>query len=159
VILATFVVHDAVLRGLRIDGIRPDLLLGLTIVAAVVGGPEWGAVVGFLAGLLVDLFLPTPLGLSALVWCVLGYLVGTLQVTILPPSRASLPVTTLVASAAGEVLFALAASMLGQRGMVTPHLLTIGAIVAVVNSLVSIPLSWAVRWSLPEAPAARAYVP
>ena len=156
-VLAVFYLHDAVLRNFRVDGIRPDLLLGLTVVAAVVGGPERGAIAGFLGGFVIDLFLATPLGLTSLVWCALGYVVGTLQVTILPHGRAAIPVTAFVASAAGEVAFALAASMLGQPGMTNSHLLTVALIVAVVNSLVSVPLARAVRWAVAGNPGERAY--
>jgi rod shape-determining protein MreD len=147
-VFATLVVHEALLRGLRLDGVRPDLMLGLTVVAGAVAGSERGAVMGFLAGLVVDLFLPTPLGLSALVYCVLGYLVGTLEATTLSHGRASLPLVTLVASVAGVVLFALVGSVLGQPGMVRPDLLKIAAVVALVNSLVSLPTARAVRWSM-----------
>ena len=42
VVALVFIVQEALLRGLRIDGVRPDILLGAGIVAAVVGGPERG---------------------------------------------------------------------------------------------------------------------
>jgi rod shape-determining protein MreD len=148
VVLATLIVHDAVLRGLRLDGVRPDLFLGLAIVAGLVGGPEKGAVYGFVAGLVADLFLPTPLGLSALVFCLAGYTVGTLQTTFIPQGRASLPVTTLLASLAGEVLFALVGTVVGLQGMVNTHLFTVAIVVALVNSLLSPLLARVVRWSL-----------
>ncbi len=147
-VLGVFFVHDALLRGLRLDGIRPDIPLGLVVVAGVVGGPEAGAVFGFLAGVLVDLFLPTPFGMSALVWCLLGYAVGNLQTAILPQSRASLPVTALVASGAGEVLFALVGSVLGQPGMVTPRLALIAGIVGLVNMIACWPLARGARWAV-----------
>ncbi len=148
VVFAVLVAHDAVLRGLRVDGVRPDLLLGLAVVAGMVGGPETGAVIGFTAGLVADLFLATPLGLSALVFCLLAYAVGTLQTTILPQGRLSLPVTTLVASAAGEVVFALAGTVVGLRGMVTLRLAAIVAVVGIGNSLLSPVFARLVRWSL-----------
>jgi rod shape-determining protein MreD len=147
-VLGVLVVHDAVLRGLRIDGVRPDLLLAVAVVAAIVAGPERGLIVAFVAGIVGDLFLPTPFGLSALVWCVVAYVVGSLQATVLPHGRASLPIVTLVASAGAEVLYAAAGSVLGQPGMVTARLLTICVVVAVVNSLVSLPMARIVRWSL-----------
>ncbi|HWW55136.1 MAG TPA: rod shape-determining protein MreD [Acidimicrobiales bacterium] len=159
VVLATLIVHDAVLRGLRLDGVRPDFLLGLAVVAGLVGGPERGAVFGFVAGLVADLFLPTPLGLSALIFCLMGYTVGTLQTTFLPQGRASIPLTTLVASAAAEVLFALVGSVVGLRGMLTVHLVTIALIVALVNSLVSPLLARAVRWSLVSAQPRGSFAP
>ena len=147
-VFGALVVHEAILRGLRIDGIRPDFMLCVAIVAGLVAGPVRGAVVAFLCGIAADLFLPTPFGLSALVWCLLAYTIGSLQETVLPHNRASVPIIALVASAGGVVLFALAGSVLGQPGMVTPHLVLIVAVIALVNSLVSLPIAWAVRWSM-----------
>jgi rod shape-determining protein MreD len=153
------VIHDAILRNLRLDAVRPDLLLGLVVVAGVVTGPEQGAIFGFVAGIVADLFLPTPFGMSALVWCLLGYAIGSLQATILPQGRLSLPVTALVGSAAGEVLFALVGSVLGLPAMIGPRLAVIAAIVAGVNALVSWPLAKGVRWSVARHPVERAFAP
>lgn len=148
IVVAVLIAHDAVLRGLRVDGVRPDLLLGLAIVGGLVGGPEAGAVIGFTTGLVADLFVSTPLGLSALVFCILAYAVGALQTTILPQGRLSLPVTTLIASATGEVLFALVGTVVGLRGMLTVHLAAIVLVVAVGNALLSPVFARLVRWSL-----------
>lgn len=148
VVFVVLIAHDAVLRGLRVDGVRPDLLLGLAVVGGLVGGPESGAVIGFATGLVADLFLPTPLGLSALVFCLLAYTVGSLQTTILPQGRLSLPVTTLIASAAGEVLFALIGTVVGLRGMVNLHLVAIVVVVGLGNSLLSPLFARLVRWSM-----------
>ena len=52
---------------MRIGGAHPDLLWLLPITAALLDGPETGAIVGFWSGLAFDLVLPTPFGLSALV--------------------------------------------------------------------------------------------
>jgi rod shape-determining protein MreD len=153
------VVQDAVLRSLRVDGVRPDLLLGLTIVTGVLAGAERGAIVGFLAGLVADLFVATPFGISALVWCLLGYTTGALQSAILPQGRAAVPFAAFIGSAAGEVLFALAGSVLGQPGMVTPHLVSIALIVAAVNAVVSVPLVKLVRWSVSAGPESPSFAP
>lgn len=147
-VVGVLIVQDAALRGLRLDGVRPDLLLGLAVTAAALGGPERAAVVGFAAGMVADLFAPTPMGMSALVWSVLGYVVGGLQGSILPQGRLGMVATTFVASAAGEVLFALVGSVLGQPGMVTSRLVPIALIVAAFNALASPALAALARWSL-----------
>jgi rod shape-determining protein MreD len=161
-VFAVLVVHDAVLRGVRFDGVRPDLLLGLAVVAALVAGPDRGAVVGFLAGLVADLFVSTPFGLSALVWCLLAYAVGSLQTTILPQGRLSIPVATLVATASGEVVYAMLATVVGLRDLLTVHLLAIAVVVGLCNSLLSPLFARLVRWALianPAAIARRSFAP
>ena len=67
-VLLLFLLLDlTVLSRLRVAGAAPDVMLLLAIAAGVVGGPQLGALMGFAAGLVLDLFLETPLGLSALV--------------------------------------------------------------------------------------------
>ena len=72
---------------LRIDGAAADLLLLMAIAAGMVGGPDDGAVVGFFAGLLLDLLVQAPLGLDALVYCLIGYLVGLAQGAVVRSTR------------------------------------------------------------------------
>ncbi len=91
-------VQQTVMVALRIDGAHPDLLWLLPITAALLDGPETGAIVGFWAGLAFDLVLPTPFGLSALVGCVLGYSVGALTTAADPRATWLKP----VAAARGE---------------------------------------------------------
>jgi len=64
------------LNRLSILGIKPDLLLILVIFLGLHKGPLSGAGYGFLAGILLDIFSPTPLGTNALSKTVLGFLAG-----------------------------------------------------------------------------------
>ena len=63
---------------LRIFGVVPDLGLVLAVAVAYRSRPEAGALVGFVAGLGYDLFLETPLGLSALSYALDRVRVGVL---------------------------------------------------------------------------------
>ena len=87
VIFVVLMVQQTVMVALRIRGAHPDLLWLLPITAALLDGPETGAIVGFWAGLSFDLVLPTPFGLSALVGCLLGYSVGALTTAADPRRR------------------------------------------------------------------------
>jgi len=79
VIFVVLIVQSTIMLSLRVGGAHPDLLWLLPITAALLDGPETGAIVGFWAGLAFDLVLPTPFGLSALVGCLLGGLRGPLS--------------------------------------------------------------------------------
>ena len=46
------------------------------MVAAFFVGPERGPVIAFVAGLLWDVYLPTPLGVSAVIFAVVAYVVA-----------------------------------------------------------------------------------
>ena len=72
VIVVVLVVQHTLLDAVRVDGAHPDVMLLLPMAAGYAAGPDRGAVFGFVAGLLADLFLPTTFGLSALVGCLLG---------------------------------------------------------------------------------------
>jgi rod shape-determining protein MreD len=91
-LVVTVVVQVAVFPHLRLVGRVPDL--GLIVAAAVAfdQGPETGALFGFLAGLGFDLFLETPLGLTALAYALTAYGVGLLQGGVLRTPRWFTPV-------------------------------------------------------------------
>lgn len=57
-------------------GGAPDLVCVVVVSLALLRGPEWGALAGFVAGLGVDALTWQPLGLAALVYCLLGYGTG-----------------------------------------------------------------------------------
>jgi rod shape-determining protein MreD len=152
VIALVFVIYEALLRGLRLDGVRPDLLLGLAVVAGIVAGPEIGAVMGFVGGVLVDLFVNTPFGLTALVACVVAYTVGSIQQLVRSQARWSVPVLAGIGSAAAEVTWAALGTVLGLPGLLHPRLLIVIAVVATVNAAVALPLAAVVRWMFAGLP-------
>jgi rod shape-determining protein MreD len=141
-----FFVHEALLRGVRIDGVRPDILLGAGIVAAVVGGPELGAVMAFALEVLADLFVNTPFGLSALAACTVAFLAGSVRSTLGANARYAVPFLTVLGSMAAVVLWALGGTVLGLPALLHPRLVTIAVVVAAVNLVVCAPLALLMRW-------------
>jgi rod shape-determining protein MreD len=152
------VLQTSVLSDWRIRHVCPDAMLLITIAAGVVGGEEAGAAVGFASGLLADLFLQTPIGLSALVLALIGFGVGAVQGGVLRASRWIPLLTALVASAVGVVLFALVGAMLGQTQLLTPGVRGLGRIaglVAAMNAIGALPMVAAMRWAMRDASVAR----
>jgi rod shape-determining protein MreD len=147
-VAGVFLVHEALLAGFRVDGVRPDLLLGLTIVAAIVGGPAAGVIVGFSCGILADLFVNTPFGLTALVACLIGFATGNVQQALGGGPRGSVPVLTTLASVMAVLLWATLGTVLGLPGLLRLHLLVVVGVVATVNAALSLPLAAAARWAL-----------
>ena len=76
VAFVVLIVHLGIAPDLRISGVAAELPIGLVIAAGLTGGVERGAIFGFVFGFVVDLFLFTPVGLSALVFGMLGWLAG-----------------------------------------------------------------------------------
>jgi len=157
VLLLFLVVELTVLDRLHIFGAGPDIMLLLAVVAGIVGGPRVGALFGFAAGIALDLFLETPMGLSALVFCIMGYAVGNIQGGVLRAAWWIPIVTTFVASVVGVLTYALVATVVGQPDLVTPHLLVVAAVVGVFNAVLSPVALRLVRWSLSGYEPERAY--
>ena len=134
--------------ALRIGGAHPDLLWLLPITAALLDGPETGAIVGFWAGLAFDLVLPTPFGLSALVGCVLGYAVGTLTAAVDPRAAWLKPVAALAGSVAADMLFAVLGAILGQDQMVQIDFVRLVLVVGVSSVVLVLPVNRLMRWAL-----------
>jgi rod shape-determining protein MreD len=144
-------VQLTLMLDLRVGGIHPDIMVVLPVVAGIVGGPGRGASVGFGTGLVADLFLPTPFGLSALCGCLIGFGVG---VATLALDRSALwlpPLAALGASALYEVMYAVLGSVLGQPQMLHVDVLRIVVVVSVVNAIVAIPALRMMTWALPKA--------
>lgn len=156
VLLVFLVVELTVLDRLRVFGAGPDIMLLLAVMAGIVGGPRVGALFGFAAGIVLDLFLQTPMGLSALVFCLVGYAVGNIQGGVLRAAWWIPIVTTLVASVAGVLFYALVATVVGQPHLVTTHLLVVAAVVGIFNALAAPFALRMVRWSI--AGPERAYI-
>ena len=76
VVLVALVLQVCLFSRFSYEGARPDVMILVAIAAGLVAGAERGALVGFVAGLAYDVVLTTPLGLSALVYCLVGYAVG-----------------------------------------------------------------------------------
>jgi rod shape-determining protein MreD len=149
-LLVGILVQTTLMPDVRVRGIAPDLMLLLAICAGLAGGAELGAIVGFAAGLLTDLFLQTtPLGLSALTYCLVGFAVGVVRRSTLREGRLLAPSVTLVASAAGVVLFVLIGAMVGQSQLsaLGPHRIAeTAAVVAVLNAILALVVAPLVAW-------------
>src|SRR3954469_11878565 len=81
VIVLAVVLQVAVFSAFSVDGVVPNLALLVVVAAALVRGPEFAAVLGFLAGLAVDLAPPSDhvAGRWALALVVVGYLAGRVR--------------------------------------------------------------------------------
>ena len=81
-ILTAALLQVTLVNRLPLPGVGPDLVLLVVIGLAIVSGPTAGASTGFAAGLLVDLIPPTSteVGRWALVFCVVGYIAGQIQI-------------------------------------------------------------------------------
>ena len=151
VVFLFVVVQETVMLDIRIGGVHPDILVLLPIVAGIIGGPARGATIGFGTGLVSDLFLPTPYGLSALVACLLGFAVGLATIAVDRTALWLAPLAALGGSALYEVSSGLLGSVLGQPQMVHVPLARIVVVVAVTNAVLAIPAMRLMAWGMTQS--------
>lgn len=118
VVCVAVVSQSVVFRHLAIGGVVPDLALIVVVVAAIVRGSEFAAVLGFAAGLLVDLAPPADhvAGRWALALVVVGYLAGRVR----QDARSSTLAAVLVVGAAsfvGTSVYALSGPLVGDGSL------------------------------------------
>ena len=159
VIFIVVMVQQTVMIALRIGGAHPDLIWLLPITAALLDGPETGAIVGFWAGLVFDLVLPTPFGLSALVGCLLGYATGSLTAAMDPRTTWLKPVAALAGSVAADMLFAVLGAILGQGQMVQIDFVALFLVVGISSVVLVLPVNRLMRWALAGESHRRSLVP
>ena len=142
--------QHSLMADLRIGQVRPDLLLLVAVLSGIVGGSERGAVIGFLAGLLADLFLPAPMGLSALAFSLVGFATGGLQAGIIRSAWWIAPVTGLVGTVVGMLLYAVLGAMIGRSHFVRLDVGLVALGVAAMNAVLAPPVSLALSWGMAD---------
>ncbi|HEX2040941.1 MAG TPA: rod shape-determining protein MreD [Acidimicrobiales bacterium] len=150
-LLLVLVLQSVALQDLRVRDVHPDALLLFAVAAGIVAGAELGALVAFATGLVADLFVQTPMGLSALAFALVAFAVGTVQAGLIRAAWWITPLTAFVGSALGVVLFALIGAVLGQDHLVTDRLPLIALVVALTNAVLSLPAVRLASWALAEA--------
>jgi rod shape-determining protein MreD len=118
VVMLAVTVQLGVLPSIAISDVVPNLVLVVVVGLALARGPEYGALVGFAAGLALDLAPPADhtAGRWALAFVVVGYLAGVAR----RDARASALVAVLVVAAGsfiGTSIFALSGLLLQDSGV------------------------------------------
>jgi rod shape-determining protein MreD len=148
---------------LRVNNVAPDFMLLLAVCAGYVGGPEEGAVIGFTAGLLSDLFLQnTPFGLSALACCLAGFAAGWARTNFLRLRLGLVPAIAAAGTALGVILFVVIGYLVGQAQLVAPGkrwLVEVVVIEATYAALFSLPAVGLMYWALGARTARTAAAP
>jgi len=149
-ILVAVVVQGPVLDRIQVARAHPDLLLLLPVIAGLVAGPGEGAWVGFLAGLASDLFLPTAFGLSALVFTLTGFAVGSIVQALIEGPLWVVPLTGAVGTAIGELLYVGVAVVTDQSVVLRDPqaVIFVVGVVSVANAVLALPVALAMRWAV-----------
>ncbi|MDQ1705476.1 MAG: hypothetical protein QOF18_1842 [Frankiaceae bacterium] len=116
VVFTALILQAAVVNRLPLPGGRPDLPVVVVVALALVGGPSYGAVLGFAVGLGADVLPPADhtLGRLALAYAIVGYLAGLVEDV---EERSVLTTVAVVgiASAVAVILFAGIGALVGDN--------------------------------------------
>ena len=114
VIVTALLLQSTLFWNLKLLGVRPELMFLVTIVIAILEGPNEGAVTGFAAGLAQDFLLNQPKGITALTLTLVGYAAGLARQYIVSPSPLLPTILVGVGTAAGAAFYQAVAFLLGQ---------------------------------------------
>ena len=82
IVLAAALVQVGLLNQIVLGEAHPDVFVLLAVAAGLVAGPQRGAVIGFVLGLVADVFVQTPYGLSSLCYVLVAFAVGLVAATV-----------------------------------------------------------------------------
>jgi rod shape-determining protein MreD len=137
-ILLAVVLQVAVFSTFSLAGVVPNVALLVVVAAALVRGPEFAAVLGFLAGLAVDLAPPADhvAGRWALALVVVGYLAGRVRHDAGSSALAAV-VTVAACSFVGTSIFALSGMLLQDPTIPVGEALRVIPVAVVYDVLVT----------------------
>jgi rod shape-determining protein MreD len=126
VITFAVVVQVAMFPYLSIAGVVPNIALLVVVAAALVRGAEFAAVIGFLAGLAIDLAPPADhvAGRWALALVVVGYLAGRVRHDARTSALAAI-IAVAASSFVGTSIFALSGILLSDPAVAPTEALAV----------------------------------
>jgi rod shape-determining protein MreD len=129
-------------------GVIIQLVLAFAASAGAVGGPERGAITGFVLGLMFDLSVGTPLGSSAITMGLAGYIAGWCDVIRIDTTWWLAAIFVGVGAAAGEAAVPVVRRFIGEEDAFVPEMARIVPVVAVAAAIASVALVPVSRWAL-----------
>jgi len=146
VLFTTLILQLELFSELRITGVAAQMMLAASVSAGLTGGPERGASFGFAAGLLIDLYLPTPFGLSAAAYALAAGIIGLAQDAVMERSLLTLFGFPALGTGIGLVAFVLGGVALGFSEVYNENTGRILITVVLMNALAGLVLVPVTRW-------------
>lgn len=97
IIIVNFIFQSTLLQYFDIGGVVPNTTLIMVVIVSLLRGKYQGAAVGLVAGLMQDIFFSTTIGINALIYLLIGYVVGLLDDKVFKESS-FLPLVTIILS-------------------------------------------------------------
>jgi rod shape-determining protein MreD len=137
VVVTALLLQSTVFADLKLLGVRPELLYLVTIVIALLEGPNEGLVFGFFAGLAQDFLLNEPKGLTALTLTLLGYAVGLARQYIVSPSPLVPTIGVAIGTATGIGFYEVVSFLLGEYHQQVTFTVKVALLAALYNAVLT----------------------
>jgi rod shape-determining protein MreD len=153
------VIQEAAISQITLFGVSADVMPLVVMSVGLLCGSMTGAVMGFGAGLLVDLVLVQTLGITSLLYLLIGYWSGRVR-ELRDPAHGLVPVAAgAAATAVAQIGMAMLQFLLGVNAPVSGLLAQQIFVTILINTLISLPVYTIVRraisGAIPEDPRRR----
>ena len=130
--------------GIQPLGVAPALVTLIVILLAPFIETEYHVLLGFTAGILVDLIGSGTLGLWAMTLTIVAYAASRLRATMIQSSIA-VGVIVFGLTVAGQMIFVLMSTIFGQNTIAEPQLLQKIFLPAIWNLVLAYPVMWLLK--------------
>jgi rod shape-determining protein MreD len=138
ILVAALALQSTVVAQVTLLGVIPQLVLIVVVSLAFTDGPRVGVVTAFAGGLLQDLLLPQAIvGLTALVYVLIAYAVGSFREYSTTESVWAPVAAVALSSLLAEASYALLAVMLGQPWVSFIFTVKVIGLVVLYNTLLT----------------------
>ena len=138
-LLLTLILQSTLVPLVAINGIRPDLLLIIVVLSALLLGKETGACLGFFTGLLQDLVSGNIFGLNILSKLATGFLAGVMERKVFKENFFLPVLAVAVATAFNSLVMLLILYIFGFNIELLPALVN-AFYILIYNAIVAIPI-------------------
>ena len=148
VLLLLLLLQLELFSSLRFFGVMPEVMLAAAIAAGWYGGPSGGAIVGFSCGLFYDFYLATPLGLTALTYAIIGYLLGQIAAFLSDEAEWIVRITISVAAVTmGIVLFVTFGELIAEPNLYNRNFGKILVVASLYTGFLMVPIHFMMAWA------------
>lgn len=147
VYMAALLLQLTIFVDVRVVGVAPELPALIAVLAGLLVGAQAGSFIAFGAGLMWDVYLPTPLGLAAVSFALVAFGLGSITEELFHDTRIQTGLLVFAGTAASVAVYAVLGEVVGQRGLVDDDLLSIVLVSSALNALLSLAAAPAMRWA------------
>lgn len=133
---------------LRPFGVVLQVMLLFSCASGIAVGSEAGAVTGFVFGLMYDMVLTAPLGLSAVVFGFAGYMAGGVNAFVHEARWWAKIIAVALSTATAVLLYPAASLVVGVDGLLGSRVVTVALACSAFNALLAVPAARIAKWAL-----------